>query len=880
MDIISARRSRARAYPPMTLAILAAACTWFLPHFVQPVWSADEMDFARDVQPILTEKCLKCHSGEEPEGALLLSEHRALLGRGDSGRPAVVPHDPSRSELVRRITSSDADQRMPPADEPPLTASEVDAITRWVSSGAAWSRHWSFRPLSSAPPPPVRNTGWLRNPIDQFVLAALEEKRVEPSPEADRFTLIKRLSYDLIGLPPDVERVDRFVADDAPDAYERLVGELLESPHFGERWGRHWLDIAHYADSDGFEKDRARPDAYLYRDWVIGSFNSDQPFDQFTIEQLAGDLLPDASAQQRLATGFLRQTLTNEEGGVDQEEYRIAACFDRTETVGQAWLGLTIGCVRCHTHKYDPLPHEDYYKFFAFFNNADEVAAPLVLEADNMPELERQLAPLEARLEARLRALAPDALRWETEQRELLLAGKLAKADVPAAKKPSRKKNSPKGAEEAEEAETAASASSDAPAAIEDSAILKALEMYPEKRVAATRNQLFEYFVQHVARDAEVHDLREQIDHLRKQHQAKLTTVRMIAAPRLPRESTVFHRGDFLSPGAAVVAGTPGVLPALRARAASPDRLDLARWLVSGDNDLTPRVAVNHCWQHVFGAGLVRTPSDFGARGEPPTHLELLDWLARTFRDELKWSRKELIRLIVCSATYRQSSHVRPDLALADPRNLWLARQNRVRVESEIIRDLNLAAAGLLCDKLGGPSVFPPMPAELAKLSYANSFDWKNSQGEDRYRRGMYTFFKRTIPHPNLMTFDSPDANVACMQREPSNTPLQSLTLLNNEVHHEAAQGFAARILATQATDQDRLRHAFRICVARQPVETELAALSRLLAASRDAYARDAESALAMAGNHRPTACAAEEFAAWVSTARVVLNLDEFITRE
>ncbi len=1023
--------------------------------------SADEIDFARDIQPILTEKCLKCHSGEKPEGNLLLSSHQSLLGKGSSEKPAVVPGKPDESELIARIVTSDADMRMPPGDEKPLTSEQVALLKRWVAAGAPWSRHWSFRPLSDAPVPELAQNGaaWARNAIDHFVLERLNKEHVSPSPEADRATLIKRLYYDLVGLPPELERVDRFLADNSPTAYEQLVNELLESPHFGERWARHWLDIAHFADSDGFEKDRARPDAYLFRDWVINSINTDQPFDQFTIEQLAGDLLPNATGSQRIATAFLRQTLTNEEGGVDQEEYRIAAVFDRTETVGQAWLGLTVGCVRCHTHKYDPLPHEDYYKFFAFFNNADEAPAQVALSAKDLEAYHREAAPLEARLDARFKQLAADELRWETEQRELLLAGKLkvkkpaqeqalelinVKTDtgslfkISASKDAKNKKNASGSSALAESTDAAdkenltidvggeykaierirlvamsnnklpkkgpgrsssgnfvitgfklfkvaedgkttpleirqfkadfvqagfsieqlhnSGAASDGSKgkqksgwavggkigsehwldayltsaitlashetlrieieqqyggshilgqfriagfgrdegdddAIDEQSIVNSLEMYPEKRVANTKAQLFEYYVKKVAKDKEVADLRDQLNKLRERYDAKLTTVRTIASARLPRTTYVFHRGDFLSPGNSVTAATPAVLAAFEPRGAQADRLDLAKWLVSSKNDLTPRVAVNHIWQHLFGYGLVRTPSDFGARGEPPTHPELLDWLARTYRDQMKWSRKELIRLIVQSATYRQASHQRADIAARDPRNSWLWKQNRFRVESEIIRDLNLSASGLLSRKIGGPSVFPPMPEELAKLSYANSFDWKNSEGEDRYRRGLYTFFKRTIPHPNLMTFDSPDANVACMQREPSNTPLQSLTLLNNAVHHEAAQGFAARVLNVNLAptslgndaanrDEDRLRYAMRICVARVPNENELSALKQLLETSRKAYAQDSEATAKIADKHRPESVEATEFAAWIATVRVIMNLDEFITRE
>lgn len=1014
------------------------------------------IDFSRDIQPVFAEKCLSCHSGEEPEAGLNMGTRDALTAAADSGVVAVVPGKPDDSELIRRISASDPAERMPPEDEKPLTAEEIAKLTRWVTEGAAWSSHWSFRPLAHGVAPAVQNAGWVRNDIDRYILARLEQDAFTPAPEADRYTLIKRLHYDLLGLPPSVAEVDAFVNDTSPTAYEALVDRLLASPHFGERWGRHWLDLAHFADSDGFEKDRARPDAYVYRDWVIKAFNEDLPFDQFTIQQLAGDLLPGSTAKQRIATGFLRQTLTNEEGGVDQEEFRIAACFDRTETVGTVWLGLTVGCIRCHTHKYDPFPHEEYYKLFAFFNGSEEVNSKLPVAADNLNELEQKLQPLEQQLAERYAELAPDSVAWETAERARVmsqpegslkeeslkvvaaesaaepalpleitgtdvivaaapLAGSQAEGAASSTSRPSIPSALP------DRATYTVTASADVPRTtgfrlhvvaddrlpakgaglapngnfvltgfqafvvtsdgqsqplplhrasadysqagfspgevlkadpqgrtgwavgdkaneshwiqfrtlepltlppgatlkfvlaqqhgerhllgrfrlvvltgnerglhIPDGSIADALEMYPEKRIADTRQRLFDYFVTEVAKDERALVLRRAIEEVQKQSRAEMMTVRTIGLPRLPRVTKRFDRGDFLSPREPVRPGTPAVLASFQTRSDSGDRLDLARWLVNPENALTARVAVNHVWQHLFGQGLVRTANDFGARGELPSHPELLDWLAGQFQHDLRWSRKSLIRLIVTSASYRQSSGSRPELEPRDPLNVRLFRQNRFRVESEIVRDLHLAVAGLLAPKIGGPSVFPPMPADLAKLSYANNFTWTNSEGDDRYRRGMYTFFKRTIPHPNLMTFDSPDANVACIQRTVSNTPLQSLTLLNNEVHVESSQALAKRLLSEDPSgaanapqlDAERLATAMRLCVARLPAAEEVAALERVLAASRAYYQDHADDAAKIVGTHTPANVAVAEAAAWTATMRVVLNLDEFLTRE
>jgi len=994
------------------------------------------IDFQRDIRPILAEHCLSCHGNDKPEGGVRLSKRETALGAGESGQKIIVPGKPDESKLIHRVLADDPAERMPPEGKPALGADQVNLLKRWIAEGAVWGDHWAFQPIRPVSVP--SGTGGERNnAIDGFVQSELARVGMgwTPSRGADRYTLIRRLSYDLRGLPPTIEEVDEFVHDALPDAYERLVDRLLASPHFGERWGRHWLDLAHYADSDGYEKDRARPDAYRYRDWVVDSFNRDQPFDQFTVEQLAGDLLPEAQADQRIATAFLRQTLTNEEGGVDQEEFRIAACFDRAETVGTVWLGLTIGCARCHTHKYDPIPHADYYRLFAFFNNAEETLSTLATEADDLSQLERDVAPLEAALETRYREFAPAEAEWEQREREAVMAvvdsplaespaevvrcestgGPAAKSDsrfqiadgqvqatandravedyvvrlktpreitglkLYALSRPDLPKMGPGLAENgnfvvtglrlsldladgssrevplhrpavdfSQKGFSAESVLKNAPDGqsgwavggktganhwlqvrtagalqIPEGATLRlvieqrhgrnhllgafrvawlqgdarglhlpskpiadALEMYPEKRVAATKRLLFEHYVDGVLRDPRVRELQKQIADHRERLHARVAEVRTMTSPRIPRPTRVFDRGEFLSPKQEVTAQGLEALPSLapRATGAGADRLDLARWLVASENPLTARVAVNHVWQHLFGQGLVRTANDFGVRGERPSHPELLDWLADFFRGEARWSRKTLIRTIVLSSTYRQASVHRPDCEAVDPLNTKLFRQNRFRVEAEVVRDITLAASGLLSPKIGGPSVFPAMPADLAALSYANSFSWKPSPGEDHYRRGMYTFFKRTIAHPSLTTFDAPDANVACVVRTVSNTPLQSLTLLNNETHLESAIAFAERISREEIVDgpgdADRLARAFRICVARSPQTGELATLERVLARSREWYGMHAEEARALLGNAAGRTDTPAELAAWAVTLRVLLNLDEFVTRE
>ncbi len=1020
---------------PALAVLTAVGLFWTVTGVGQENGSAEHVDFLKQIRPLLAEHCWKCHGQDNPESGLRLTERPAILGTADGGKPIVVPGKPEASELIRRIEASD-DERMPPSDEKPLTAEQRALLRLWVAQGAPWSEHWAFIPVQLPEPPPVQDIQWVRNPIDRFVLAKLEERGWKPAPEANRYTLIRRLYYDLVGLPPEIEEVDRFVKDPSADAYERLVDRLLASPHFGERWGRHWLDLAHYADSDGYEKDRARPDAYRYRDWVIQAINADLPFDRFTILQLAGDLLPEATTQDRLATAFLRQTLTNEEGGVDQEEYRIAAVFDRTETVATVWLGLTLNCARCHDHKYDPFTQPDYYQLFAFFNNSEETTTNLPVAGRDLERYERRIAPLEAALQERYRQLAPAAHQWETMEHQRILAQpegsvqevavevvraesshpeqvrpvvdrdviRVEPADGRAESLPSTdsyevvlrlpaleftglklyaladeslpekgpgwaangnfvltalrvelldNRSQPTLIElhraSADYAQSGFGADQVAlddradsprgwavadktgqnhwiqwwtyePIAVTDGSRLRIvlrqqfgerhllgrfrivaltggfrglhldneeiagyLEMYPEKRVARMRERLFDYYVTEVVKDPIVARLRSEIARINSEHQVKFQPVRVMGTPLLPRRSFVFHRGEFLSPTIEVRADTPAVLPRIaRDGPNESTRLDLASWLVAQENPLTSRVFVNHVWQHLFGAGLVRTANDFGMRGVLPTHPELLDWLAYQVQTKLGWSRKQLIRMIVCSATYRQASVHREPYERDDPDNRLLFRQNRFRVEAEIVRDLHLASAGLLSRQIGGPSVFPPMPEDLAALSYANNFTWTTSQGEARYRRGMYTFFKRTIPHPNLTMFDVPDANLPCVQRTISNTPLQALMLLNNEVHMEAAQAMAADILGKSASlsEEGQLETLWRRCLARPPTVVELQSIQELLHEARAYYQDHPREASAVVGAFGISSVTPAVQAGWVVVARTVLNTDEMITRE
>ncbi len=847
-----------------------------------PIHAVREIEFARDVQPIFAKHCLSCHCVQKQEGGFRLDHRELAMQGGDSGK-AIAPGESAQSRLIQYVASTDSDKVMPP-EGARLSPAEIAILRAWIDQGAVWldvdstnalkKGHWAYQPLAPHVPPQVITPNWVINPIDQFILAKLESRDIAPSCEADRYTLIRRLSLDLIGLLPSIAEVDAFVSDSTPHAYENLVDRLLESPHFGERWGRHWLDMARYADSDGYEKDNPRPDAYLWRDWVIDAINSDMPFDRFTIEQLAGDLLPDATQKQRLATAFHRQSLTNTEGGADQEQFRVEACFDRTETTGAVWLGLTIGCARCHSHKYDAISQREYYQLFAFYNNGDEQSFVVPKSEDEIKQYQKSLASHEAAIASAQNALrdaqnglGPSMAKWEKEiQSQILPQSNLDASDVP------KRLGIPEN-------------------------IVKILNVADEKRGEVQRQELLDHFsgIEPITKP-----LVEKLVSLRKKEPAKPELAVRVIGQRTkePRKTFVLRRGEFLEPvsDAEVKPNGLGALRPLAPRKSDElgDRLDLAQWLVSKDNPLTPRVTVNHVWRTLFGTGIVKTANDFGIRGDAPSHPELLDWLARQFigmdaDDEFgssnpksAWSRKALIKQIVMSATYRQSSKRRLEVLEIDPQNQLLACQNRLRVEGEIVRDISLDAAGLLAHKIGGPSVFPALPLGIAELSYAGNFKWTVSKEADRYRRGMYTFFKRTAPHPNLITFDCPDANLTCLDRNKSNTPLQALVALNNESFAESAQALAKRILISgeNVEAKTRIENAFRICLARPPGQSDLDELFDLLESSRRWYDEHLEDAKALVGNFAVPNYSIQENAAWIATTRVLINLDEFITRE
>lgn len=809
------------------------------------------IDFSSDIKPILTANCIQCHDEKKHESGLRLDLGGGLLAGGDGGS-IVVPGNSRESRLLNILHGADqATEKMPPEGRPPLSEQQIDAIALWIDAGAlipdsertltANSDHWSFQPLKHFSHPEVAHATSIAisNPIDRFVLARLESDGIAPSVQAELSTLIRRLSLDLRGVTPTPEEVIAFEQDGSPVGYEQLVDRYLASPEYGERWGRHWLDLARYADSNGFTRDFERQ-VWKYRDWVIQAINEGMPFDQFTVEQLAGDMMPEPTLAQLIATGFHRNTLTNDEGGTDPEQFRVDAIADRVDTTGLVYLGLTLGCARCHHHKYDPISQREYYQVFAFLNNCDEpqVDAPTQAEIDSgvvalRSTIRSQIAEKEKQLAEHQTELLAKQIEWEATITPKFYRTLPGPAQV-------------------------------------------SLEVKPATRDDGQKKLVAElYRMTDEARNA--FPLVKQIAEL--QAASPVIATSLILRERVEgRQTRIHRRGNFLDEGAAVQSNVPAVLPPLNDNGKKASRLDFAKWLVDPINPLTPRVTVNRYWMSFFGRGLVETENDFGVQGAHPTHPELLDWLAIQFV-ESGWDTKLLHRLIVTSATYRQASNVRPELAEMDPANKLLARQSRVRLDAEIVRDSALSASGLLAHKLGGPSVHPPQPDGVYQFTQ-DSKPWKTDVGEDRYRRGMYTFIWRSSPYPALGVFDAADANTTCTRRGRSNTPLQSLTLANDIQFVECARNLASEVLnQTQLGPEARAALLFRHCLVRLPNTLELQRLLQFIGLQRLAFAGQPTHAAALVASESADPQSIEH-AAWTAAARVLMNLDEFVTRE
>ncbi len=818
-------------------------------------------ELSSEVRAIFQAKCHGCHGAAAQMNGLRLDLRDAALKGGSSG-PVILPGNSAQSKLILRVASRKDGFRMP-LEGAPLTKKEVGILRDWIDQGAHWASgnaisHWSFQPIRRHQPPAARNPQWVSNPIDAFVLGRLEKEGMVPSPEADKGTLVRRLSLDLTGLPPSPAETDAFVSDPSPRAYERLVDRLLRSPHYGERWARPWLDLARYADSDGYEKDNFRPYAWRWRHWVIEALNRDLPFDQFTIEQIAGDLLPNATLEQRVATGFHRNALKNREAGVKRDEARFEEVVDWTNTVGTTWLGLTIGCAQCHDHKYDPILQKDYYQLFAFFHRAEEAQID---------------APLPGELGTYWRARPS----YEAKRRALIEQAGVPPLQPSWEARMARTMDNPGQDLDWDYAVTELRARLDHGERL--------LRKGASRRAERENRRLTDYFIldpgPEYSRDSLVSEkftkLRVALRELDRSSPA-LTQAPVIVESAEPVKTHLAVRGDYRQNGPEVQPDTPAFLPR-PPPSGEPPRLRLARWLVSPENPLTARVAVNRIWQELFGTGLVRTSEDFGAQGEPASHPELLDWLAWEFMDR-GWSVKQIQKLIVMSSTYRQGSRARQDLQDRDPDNRLLARQSRLRLNAEQVRDAALAASGLLYPAVGGKSVRPPQPESVSKITYSRGASWEETDGPERYRRGIYVHYQRTSPYPLMVNFDASDSNTSCSRRRRSNSPLQALNLLNDPVFFEAAQALAARVLEeAPANWNSRLAYLFRVSLGRKADAVEQDRVATLFERQKRIFERDLESAQQVAPNAAGTVSQAE-MAALTAAGRAVMNLDEFITRE
>jgi hypothetical protein len=823
-----------------------------------PPAAKTKVEFARDIEPLLAKRCYVCHGTQQQMSGLRLDQKDAALKGGASGVD-IRPGKSADSRLIRLVAGLEK-KPMPPVGAR-LTAEEVGLLRAWIDQGPDWAAksatHWSFQKVKGPATPVVKNRAWVRNPIDNFILARLDSEGIAPSAEAGKLTLLRRVSLDLTGLPPTPEEQRAFLEDQRPDAYERAVDRLLDSPHYGEKWARYWLDLGRYADSDGYEKDRSRPWAWRYRQWVIDALNRDLPFDEFTIEQLAGDLMPHRNQETLIATGFNRNTLTNREGGTDPEQFRDEQVLDRAATLGTVWMGLTVGCAQCHNHKYDPISQKEFYQLTAFFNTQEEVNVQAPMPGELGPYL----------------AARPE---FERKKTALLDEYKIPEALADYESKLRESATNPGHHEDWDFAYGEFTHTVDN--------ARKVLFLDPAKRSEVQQTAMLDVFLGSCGNlypkehcDAlKVREVRTKLNELI----AKLPPVTyapVLLESDTPPKTYIHVKGDWRDRGAEVQPGTLAVLPPLPPGPVT--RLTLARWLVSPEHPLTSRVAVNRLWQEVFGRGLVFTSEDFGTTGDRPTHPELLDWLAIEFMSR-GWSMKQMVRLMVTSATYRQSSNARPDVEAKDPQNTLLARQSRLRLPAELIRDEALYAAGLLDLRVGGRSVKPPQPKGVAELSYAGSVKWDESSGADRYRRGLYIHFQRTVPYPQLMNFDEPNANLACTRRERTNTPLQALNLLNDPVFFDAAQGLAYRILRESTGPfRDRLNYAYEVTLGRQASVREAERMGRFLDDTSRTLTANPQTVPALFPNQLEGVSQAEA-AAWVELSRVLLNLDEFITRD
>ncbi len=865
-----------------------------------PKPTVSAVDFNRDLRPIFSETCFKCHGPDanKRKGKLRLDTREGAFAEHEGRRP-FVPGNLERSEAWRRLNAVGTDDLMPPADSGmKLTPPQIKLFGDWIQQGAHYQEHWSLIPPATPKLPKVQKASWPKNSIDHFILARLEQEGLQPSPSADKATLLRRITLDLIGLPPTPQELSAFLADRSPRAYEKAVDRLLESPHYGERMALDWLDAARFADTHGYHIDSGR-DLTRWRKWVIDSFNQNKPFDQFTIEQLAGDLLPNATVDQKIASGFNRNHMINFEGGAIPEEYHAAYLIDRVNTTTTVWLGLTVACAQCHDHKYDPITQKDYYQLFAFFNNVPEngldgnhgnaepmLRFPTPDQAEAQARLNSEITNTEAQVKQLEADLPVAQTAWEQDLEGSFAPPAFASASFGLGQRSlSQLLEAPlyqvRICDLVFTAQERASQAEDSRLAV--------LGIPATQRIKEQAEALSNYFRERqYPKLAKARETRDSVRKALEKLEKTIDSTMVMREMETPRETFLLLRGQYDKPGERVTADVPASLPQLPA-GAPKNRLGLAQWLVSPSHPLTARVIVNRYWQMYFGTGLVKTAEDFGSQGEWPSHPELLDWLAREFISS-GWNIKHMQKLIVMSATYRQSSVTTPALTAKDPENRLLARGPRFRLPAEVIRDQALAISGLLNPEIGGKSVSPYQPPGIWE-ELASREDGKNwtaqtytqSHGPDLYRRTMYTFWKRTSPPPTLSTFDAPDRESCTVRRARTDTPLQALVLLNDPTYIEAARKLGERLLTEAKSQKQRISLAYRLAMARAPKPEELKVLQRLHEQQLAAYQADKAAALQLLSvgeSPRNERLDTAELAAWTMVASAVLNLDETISKQ
>lgn len=887
----------------------------------------EKIDFSTQVKPILNKRCISCHGGVKQSGGFsVLFQHEAL-DTTESGKYAIIPGDPEHSEMIRRINLTDPEQRMPYKEEP-LSKDEIQILTKWIEQGAEWGDHWAYvapkavqvpksnRLLSGVDSPAA---AWAKNEIDYFILDKLNQENLKPAQEADKPTLIRRVYLDLIGLPPTPEQAEKFIHDKAGDAYENVVDQLLASPQFGEKWASWWLDLARYADTKGYEADISRT-IWRYRDYVIKSFNEDKPLDRFTIEQLAGDMLPEPTDEQLIATAFHRNTMNNDEGGTDDEEFRVAAVIDRVSTTWEVFQSTTMSCVQCHSHPYDPIRHEEYYQSMAVFNNTrdedvanehpklrtyeegdqkklEAIKSWVLQHADENKafEVNRFLKTLEPKYHAHVfdqfKNGELDGNKWLGIRPGGSARMKQVDLDDKTHLFINYTMNTPGGSFEIRkdhlQGELIASVS------LQKTKGAEVIDI-PLKRIKGTHDLYFLFRNPKLKKDRSVctiewfsfqHDLPGKNN--REFASVKTSFMEILNAsveqtpilientPLQKRETRIFERGNWLVKGQSVTPGVPRAFNTT-SRDIPPNRLGFAKWLMSPDNPLTARALANRFWEQIFGYGIVETLEDFGSQGAQPTHPTLLDWLSLRLMNDHQWSMKKLLKDIVMSATYRQESRVTDEVLEKDQQNLWLARGARVRLSAEQIRDQALAVSGLLSDKMYGKSVMPYQPEGVWNSVYSGEY-WKLSEGEDQYRRGVYTFIKRTSPYPSLMMFDGSSREVCLSRRIRTNTPLQALVTLNDPVFVEASRAFAKRMTPPDSTSFEKgIKTGYRLLMFKEIPDDKLTILVQLYQDALQIYHADTAAVKAMTKEKNGT----QQLAAMTVVANALLNLDEVITKE